>query len=211
MDPVPATGSGTRWKRSIPVWVGWILLAALGTAVAAVGEEDGAGASAPPAADPAKTEKIVVPTKSGANAQGPAPRRKTGDLDSLLRLPNDFLGGSGSQTVAGASRSEWHRRFVKAASELVQARKALEATKRELDGVAESGGGSQWSIAPPGGESAPSSSPLSFKLRQQLRGDRERIEMAERALRDLRIEADLAGVPQSWRANPPASVDSGAN
>ena len=35
--------------------------------------------------------------------------------------------------------------------------------------------------------------------RQELVRNRERLEEAERALRDLRIEADLAGVPPDWR------------
>ena len=59
-------------------------------------------------------------------------------------------------------------------------------------------------MAPPGGGGSgggPSASPLSFKLRQKLKEDRESLEEAERALRELRIEADLAGVPLDWRGD----------
>jgi hypothetical protein len=83
---------------------------------------------------------------------------------------------------------------------LSAARDALEATKLELDGIALQGSGTQWSIAPPGGgAAAPTSSPLSFKLRQELKQNRLELEDADKALRKLQIEADLAGVPRSWR------------
>lgn len=130
------------------------------------------------------------------------PRRPEGvlpRLDALLHLPSGFV-TTEPRVVAGAVESEWRRRFTKADRDLSEARTRLEDTKRELDGIASAGGSSQWSIAPPGGESSPTTSPLSFKLRQQLRDDRERIAAGEKASRKLRIEADLAGVPQSWRA-----------
>jgi hypothetical protein len=55
-------------------------------------------------------------------------------------------------------------------------------------------------VAPPGasGQNDPTS-PLSFKLRQELVRNREALEEAEKALRELKIEADLAGVPATWR------------
>lgn len=145
----------------------------------------------------------------------PRSSRPEGDpveLDTLLHLPSGF-GARTPKGVAGAGESEWRRRFSKADRELSEARRSLEKTKKELDEVAVGGGGSQWSIAPPGGgggggESSPSSSPMSFKLRQKLREDREQIDERERALRELRIEADLAGVPQAWRAVNPGSPES---
>jgi hypothetical protein len=100
------------------------------------------------------------------------------ELDSLLRLPSGF-GSATPRAVAGAGESEWRRRFAKADRELSEARTSLNETKRELDEVAVDGGSSQWSIAPPGasgGDASPGTSPLSFKLRQQLREDRDRID-----------------------------------
>ena len=100
--------------------------------------------------------------------------------------------------MAGASESEWRRRFEQTSSALSEARSTLAQTKHELDGVSAGGGSSQWSVAPPGssGESSSSTSPLSFRLRQKLRESREQIDANEKAMRELRIEADLAGVPR---------------
>ncbi len=127
-------------------------------------------------------------------------RGATGSLDSFLQLPRGFV-TTEPRSVAGANEREWRRRFQVAVLEISEAQRSLDATKRELDGVALNGGASQWSIAAPGGggDTGNSTSPLSFKLRQQLRNDRERIESTERAMRALRIEADLAGVPVNWR------------
>jgi hypothetical protein len=133
------------------------------------------------------------------------------ELDSLLQLPSGF-GSASTRVVAGAGESEWRRRFGKADRELLEARASLNDTKRELDEVAVDGGSSQWSVAPPGGGAGGGAgagpSPLSFKLRQKLKDDRERIDAKKRALRGLRIEADLAGVPQSWRAVDPKPPES---
>lgn len=138
---------------------------------------------------------------SGAESRG----AESPGLDALLHVPSRFLEGD-SSSVAGAGESEWRRRFDKAHEELDTARVLLERTKRELDGVAESGGANQWSVAAPGGGApsggAGSTSPLSFKLRQELKSNRDRVDQAERSLRELRIEADLAGVPSTWRGQP---------
>lgn len=138
-----------------------------------------------------------------------APEGEAVELDSLLRLPSGFLTTAPS-SVAGAGEGEWRRRFAKADRELSEARTSLDATKTELDDIAVEGGSSQWSIAAPGGgggEGSSSASPLSFKLRQRLREDREQIEITERAMRALRIAADLAGVPQAWRVADSTSAE----
>ncbi|HKK53766.1 MAG TPA: hypothetical protein VKA74_19380 [Myxococcota bacterium] len=123
-------------------------------------------------------------------------------LESLLELPSGFGSSRSRAAVAGASEQEWRRRFERSRKALSEARDKLAATKRELDSVVDEGGGSQWNVAPAigggGGGPAGGASPLSFKLRQELRRSREGVEQAEKALRQLRIEADLAGVPRSW-------------
>ena len=121
-------------------------------------------------------------------------------IESLLQLPRGFVATS-PKAVAGATETEWRRRFKDAGSALSEARSSLAATKLELEGVAVGGGANQWSVAPPGSasDSSPATSPLSFRLRQQLRGDRARIDSTEKAYRELRIAADLAGVPENWR------------
>ena len=150
----------------------------------------------------------TVSTKTPSNR----PKGTPPELDALLHLPSDFVAKE-PHAVAGAGESEWRRRFTKADHNLSEARASLEKTKRELDKIAVGSSSSQWAIAPPGGggDSSGAPSPLSFKLRQQLRGDRDRIVADEKALRQLRIEADLAGVPQRWRVVNPDSAEPDEN
>lgn len=195
--------------RSIGGGLGIVLLtlAAIGAAEAQAQSEPGQGQSVGGAED-----ALDVPGRPTTRTPGGA-----GDpgLDDLLRLPSDFKTRPAERPVAGVSEDEWRRRFGRAEKAIVDAREALVATKRELDGLAETGGGSQWSVAPPGASGQQTTSPLSFKLRQQLQRQREELDAAEKALRELRIEADLAGVPAAWRvvaaSTPPAPQASAPN
>ena len=146
-----------------------------------------------------RTEVLSVPGDSATRDPGAA--RGGPGLDDLLKLPSDFRTKDRAQPVAGVSEEEWKRRFDRAQKAIAEAHETLAETRRELDGAAEAGGASQWSVAPPGGsgDASPGPSPLSFKLRQDLVRNREALESAEKALRELRIEADLAGVPAEWR------------
>ena len=54
-------------------------------------------------------------------------------------------------------------------------------------------------MAAPGAGANAENSPLSYKLRQDIRRQREDVEQAERALTELRVEANLAGVPEDWQ------------
>jgi hypothetical protein len=56
-----------------------------------------------------------------------------------------------------------------------------------------------WQLTAPGAQVTPENSPVSFKLRQDIRRFREDIERYEGALTELRIEANLAGVPAAWQ------------
>jgi len=51
----------------------------------------------------------------------------------------------------------------------------------------------------PGVEQDTSRNPVDFQLRTQLRRHREEMDRLERKLRQLDIEANLAGVPEEWR------------
>ena len=159
-------------------------------------------------------QEFSVPTVSKVSTKTPSNRPKgtPPELDALLHLPSDFVAKE-PHAVAGAGESEWRRRFTKADHNLSAARASLKKTTRELDKIAVGSSSSQWAIAPPGGggDSSGAPSPLSFKLRQQLRGDRDRIVADEKALRQLRIEADLAGVPQRWRVVNPDSAEPDEN
>ncbi|MBY0399768.1 hypothetical protein K2X89_05700 [Myxococcota bacterium] len=201
--------SGARCAIRGLLLIGALAIGAVGAARA---ESAGDGGAEVPAADPADT--LDVP---GYGA--PRTPSHSGDpgLDDLLRLPSDFEARPAEKPVAGASEDEWRRRFVRAEKAIGDAREALVETKKELDGLAEAGGSSQWSVAPPGaaggGGGQQTTSPLSFKLRQQLNRQRADLDQAERALRELRIEADLAGVPAEWRvvATNPAPAPSAQN
>ncbi len=169
-------------------------------------------------ADPVPLEATFPVPTTGTTPPGQTDRQTATpsgnipDLDALLHLPPNFVSQE-PRAVAGAGESVWRKRFEKADWDLTEATARLADTKRELEAVAEKGGATQWSMAAPGGggDSTPNASPLSFKLRQQLRGDRERVTVTERAKRELQIEADLAGVPQRWRARSADSTRRGPN
>jgi hypothetical protein len=167
--------------------------------------EDGHGQSGQGREATAQTVQepaLTVPSTSSGMSKSRVggPMGVNSGIESLLRLPRGFVATS-PRAVAGATENEWRRRFQDANSALSEARSTLAATKLELEGVAVGGSANQWSVAPPGGggDSSSSTSPLSFRLRQQLRGDRARIDSTEKAYRELRIAADLAGVPTTWR------------
>jgi hypothetical protein len=122
------------------------------------------------------------------------------ELDQLLRLPNtlDFR----EERKGGAGASDWRRRFREAEGRIEAARAKLAQVETDLDSAAE-GGGSQWQIAPPGQTASSDTGPLSFRLREELRRTRADLEEAERQLRALAVEADLAEVPEAWRRSVP--------
>ena len=161
--------------------------------------EDGDAARPAPSSAAPEEDVLSLPGRSRPGDAGSAGQGARG-LDDLLKLPSGFMTREAERPVAGASEDEWRRRFVLAEQAIGEARETLAATRRELDGLAGTGGASQWSVAPPGASGQDNStSPLSFKLRQDLVRDREALEAAEKALRELKIEADLAGVPAAWR------------
>ena len=60
-----------------------------------------------------------------------------------------------------------------------------------------------WSFSPTGGGMP--SDPEVLRLRAQLRRDRQSLEAARQRLRDLDVEASLAGVPDGWKQSRAAS------
>jgi type II secretory pathway component PulM len=114
-------------------------------------------------------------------------------LDDLLKLPD-----SGSYDVerrGGATRGEWRERFVNVQSDLDEERAALAQAKQELEKVA--GNADAWKLTPPGA-TAGNDAPLDYRLRNQIRQHTAEVERLEKQLRDLQVEANLAGVPDSW-------------
>jgi hypothetical protein len=150
-------------------------LAAALLAVGAAQAEDPAGSPAPPPATP-----------------GEAPV----ELDKLLRLPSSL--DYSAETRRGDSRGEWRARFRRVREALDAERVALREAEAKLEDVAH--GKDAWQVAPPlPGAANPPEAPLDFQLRQELRRHREEVERLEGRLRELEIEANLAGVPEDWR------------
>ena len=134
------------------------------------------------AEDPSEAATDAVPSPVG--------------LDALLRLPAQ--GPAPAQEPVGvADRKKWEVRFATARTDLEVAREALAASQTELGELAS--GGNAWQMAAPGAGANAENSPLSYKLRQDIRRQREDVEQAERALTELRVEATLAGVPEDWQ------------
>jgi len=154
-------------------------------------------AACPPAwaqdASDAKPGEVLVPVERPAGPGDAAPPREV-DLDDLLRLPSGY--GAEVERRGGATASEWRARFGSARQEIEDARKKLAELDAELDKA--SGSASAWQVSAPG-SSDPQASPLSLRLRQDIKAERARIEEGERQLRALEVQADLAAVPPAWR------------
>lgn len=117
-------------------------------------------------------------------------------LDQLLKLPQGLEYGGGER--GGLTRGEWRGRFVSLRAALERERHLLEASRGELAKVA--GSAEAWSIGPPiPGAQASSDTPLDYRLRQEINQHKAEVERLERALRELTVQADLAGVPVEWR------------
>jgi hypothetical protein len=65
--------------------------------------------------------------------------------------------------------------------------------------MAEEGGSGSWQMGAPGSNNT-EVSPMSFKHRELIRSGKQRLDELRRRKRALDIEADIAGVPESWRA-----------
>jgi hypothetical protein len=116
-------------------------------------------------------------------------------LDRLLTLPSALPIESSQH--GGLTRGEWSRRFVEAEA-------GVEAAKAELDESLDKlselvGTTSNWKVAAPGVKAGPSdNSPVNYGLKQEIQRKREDVARAERKIRELIVEANLAGVPEDW-------------
>jgi hypothetical protein len=139
----------------------------------------------------AEESEAASPIADPATEQTPS----TVTLDRLLTLPTALNVESGRK--GGATRAEWHSRFATAETEIATAKEALEESLGKLDELA--GEASNWKVGAPGVQINPDDeSPLNFGLRQEIRRRREDVERAERGLRELFVEASLAGIPENW-------------
>ena len=140
------------------------------------------------AAGPARSQEEAP--VAAAEAEQPA------DLERLLTLP----GGEsyGVDRRGGLSRGEWRSRFTEIQDALATERKALSEAEGRLDEAA--GSASNWQMAPVPGMQPSPDAPLDYQLRVAIRRHKSEIERLERKLKELEIEANLAGVPVEWRS-----------
>jgi hypothetical protein len=137
-----------------------------------------------------------------APAAGADPEPKTQpppavELDRLLKLPSTVE--VQREQIGSATRSQWRARFASARAEHEAALAGLESAQKKLGEVAETS--EAWQMAPPGAGATggASETPVDYQLRQEVRRQREDLIRSEKNLRELTIEADLAGVPADWR------------
>jgi hypothetical protein len=116
--------------------------------------------------------------------------------DALFRLPSE---GSARPAAEGAplDRKRWEARFSDVRGDLDGARGKLAKAQADLEALAHKS--ESWQMAAPGAKTNSENSPVSYKLRQEIREYREDVGRAERRLRELEVEASLAGVPAEWR------------
>ena len=140
----------------------------------------------PPAAEPSAPPPAIVPQGEEAS-----------QLDKLMKLPSSLDYGAGER--GGMTPGEWRARYRALREDLAWEREALEVAQAELEKIA--GGSDAWTLAPavPGVAAATADAPLDYELRQSIRRHKAEIEHLERALRELDVRADLAGVPAEWR------------
>jgi hypothetical protein len=136
---------------------------------------------------------------AGAEEPKPSPAPPV-ELEKLYKLPSAAPAAEAPspERVGSASKEEWRTRFTSARAERDAAQTALETAQKKLGEAA--GEAEAWQMAPPGAStSGAADAPVSYALRQEVRRQREEVTRSERRLRDLTIEADLAGVPADWR------------
>ena len=126
-------------------------------------------------------------------------------LDQLLKLPRSVE--FSTENKGGATRNEWRQRFHDARASVKSAEVALAKAQNELAEVA--GSKDDWQFSPPGlPAEASTDSGSSIKLRQEVKRTRGEVERSKSRLRELDVEANLAGVPDEWR-DPSTEARSG--
>jgi hypothetical protein len=127
-------------------------------------------------------------------------------LDQLLKLPTAVE--YSTEKKGGATRSEWRQRFHDARADVKAADKALKKAQDELAEVA--GSKDDWQFTPPGLPAGANDedSTTSYKLRQEVKRQRSEVERSNARLRELEVQANLAGIPEDWR-DPSTEARSG--
>jgi hypothetical protein len=134
--------------------------------------------------------QALLASPAAAQEAAPPPVR----LDRLLKLPSSV--DYDVERRGGAPRTEWRGRFKAAQAELVSSKKDLEKAMAKLEKAAV--GSDQWRFVPPGGDVAAENQD-NLRIRMDVTKKREAFAHAEKGLKDLEVEANLAAVPPEWR------------
>jgi len=134
-------------------------------------------------------QALLASPAAGQEAAPPPVR-----LDRLLKLPSSV--DYDVERRGGASRTEWRGRFKAAQAELVSSKKDLEQAMAKLEKAA--AGSDQWRFVPPGGD-VTAENQDNLRIRMDVTKKREAFAHAEKGLKDLEVEANLAAVPPEWR------------
>lgn len=117
-------------------------------------------------------------------------------LDQLLKLPSTTPMVEEARK-GGRTRADWRLRFDTAQAALADHEQALRKAREELEELV--GEQSSWQMTAPGlPAGSAENTPVSFQLREEIRREEDEVARAERRLRDLEVEASLAGVPGDW-------------
>ena len=146
---------------------------------------------------------LLAAAPASSQAPDPAtPEASGGDsprvgLDQLLKLPATL--DYSVEERGGLSEGEWRSRFQELRAALAAEREGLATAEEDLERVA--GTATAWQVAPPipGASGAASDAPLDYRIRQAINRHRQEIDRLERQLREVEVEANLAGVPEDWR------------
>jgi hypothetical protein len=163
----------------------------------------GAGAARAQSSGPSPAPSgAAQPAPPGDGDPAARPKPKLG-LDSLLTprggAPRSAPAPAAptEETYGGRNRQAWDRTFADAYAERYEAQLALEKSKKRLSEVSKGGG---YTYSPLGGTAADSAptDPEVQKAKAQRDRDRKAAEVAEKRVRELTVEASLAGVPDAW-------------
>ena len=125
----------------------------------------------------------------GADDASEVAIRPSLDLDRLLK---PRAAPSLRTRYGGKDREAWSRDFSKARSEVAELEDKVEAAQQEYRQVSDA----EWGYSPIGGGTP--TDPEVLRVRAEIKRDRQSLEAARQRLRELGVEASLAGVPREW-------------
>lgn len=132
---------------------------------------------------------IFAAAAAAQDAPSSSPR-----LDRLMKLPDSV--DYDVERRGGATRTEWRSRFSEAREAAATAKKDLDLAMAKLEKAA--AGSDQWRFVPPGGD-VTAENQDNVRLRMDVTKKREALAYADKRLKDLDVEANLASVPADWR------------